>query len=354
MNEEGAAAIDLDRLADWLGRQVGAETCDIVDTSTFPENGASNITMRFDARWRGAGGGSGSFVVRVGPEGSGLYHSYELSLQYRVMEALASSKVPVPPLVGYEAEPSWLGRPFYVMRTVEGIAPQDLPPFTVEGWLLEAPVDEQERLYRHSVDMIARIHQVPVDDGRFGFLNQTDAETGLRDQFDRTVTWYRWAIGERQTPEVLERTLGWLVENFPSNPPPEGLNWGDARMGNMLYRDQVPVAVLDWEFAALGPGEVDLGWFLFMNRHHSRGIGVPWLEGFPDDEGTVALYESALGRPTRDLFWYEVLGGFRFGIIMMRMIGMLIEDGRAPAEVDADRNNSCTRLLAEMLKLFPN
>ena len=44
------------------------------------------------------------------------------------------------------------------------------------------------------------------------------------------------------------------------------VSWGDARIGNMMYRDFEPVAVLDWEMAGLGPRELDLGWMIFLHR----------------------------------------------------------------------------------------
>ena len=37
---------------------------------------------------------------------------------------------------------------------------------------------------------------------------------------------------------------------------PTGTLWGDARVGNVLYRDFEPVAVLDWEMVTLGPCRV--------------------------------------------------------------------------------------------------
>ena len=43
------------------------------------------------------------------------------------------------------------------------------------------------------------------------------------------------------------------------------LNWGDARVGNILYRDFAPIAVLDWEMATVGPREVDLAWMIFLH-----------------------------------------------------------------------------------------
>ncbi|XGU18600.1 phosphotransferase [Rhodococcus sp. 3Y1] len=44
------------------------------------------------------------------------------------------------------------------------------------------------------------------------------------------------------------------------------LCWGDSRIGNVIYRDFEPAAVLDWEMATLGPRELDLGWMIFQHR----------------------------------------------------------------------------------------
>ena len=49
--------------------------------------------------------------------------------------------------------------------------------------------------------------------------------------------------------------------------------WGDSNPGNMLFADDHSVAaVLDFEAAALGPGEIDLGWWLFMDERRSHGL----------------------------------------------------------------------------------
>jgi aminoglycoside phosphotransferase (APT) family kinase protein len=260
------------------------------------------------------------------------------------MAALAGTDVPVPPLVGYEPDPSVLGAPFYVMAEMEGDAPPDLPPFTKTGWVLELPPSDQASLYERSIAMLARVHRLDVATLDVGHL-----ASGFDEQLVRAERWFRWAVEDRDNL-VLEATLTWLHKYRPA-PGPAALGWGDARIGNMLYRDLEPVAVLDWEMAAVGPAEVDLGWWLFLNRHHTDGLGVPRLSGFPDDETTVAMWSEAVGRPAGDVFYYDVFAGFRFGIIVGRASRRMIEDGTLPEEQSFERVNGATTLLAQMLDL---
>jgi aminoglycoside phosphotransferase (APT) family kinase protein len=338
-------------LAEWLRGKLGADTLIVESQGRPPLNGASNETLMLRARWSTRGlERTGGFVARGAPKGFALYHHYELEVQYRTMEQLRRTHVPVPPLVGYEADSNVLGEPFYVMEEVEGIGPPDIPPFTTVGWLLESPAEEQAELYDASIEMLARIHSLDIGTIDLSFLNRSAGKSGFDDQLARAEQWFRWAAEDRPQP-TMERVLDWLLVHRPSSPPPEGLNWGDARVGNMLYRSLHPVVVLDWEMAGLGPGEVDLGWWLFVNRHHSEGLGVPQLPGFPDDATTVSRYEDALGRRVKDMLYYDVFGGFRFGIILIRASQKMHAEGVMPADSDYEVNNGATRLLAQMLDL---
>ena len=60
------------------------------------------------------------------------------------------------------------------------------------------------------------------------------------------------------------------------------LSWGDARIGNVLYRDFEPVAVLDWEMAALGPPELDVGWLVTLHAFFEEVAHQYGLPGLPD------------------------------------------------------------------------
>jgi len=102
------------------------------------------------------------------------------------------------------------------------------------------------------------------------------------------------------------------------------LSWGDARIGNILFRDFTPVAVLDWEMASLGPRELDLGWTIFLHRFFddlARDLGLPGMPDFLRRDEVAHTYTELTGHEPRDLDWYTTYAAVRHAIIMTR-IGM--------------------------------
>src|SRR5436309_281277 len=131
------------------------------------------------------------------------------------------------------------------------------------------------------------------------------------------------------------------------------LCWGDARLPNLIYRNDEVVGVLDWEMAFLGDPEADLGWWLFMHWATGEGYGFPPLEGFPGREETIRRYEALTGRPVEHAFYNEVLAALRFGAIMARIAGRMADLGIPAPMPDFETNTQCHQRLAALLELPP-
>ena len=103
--------------------------------------------------------------------------------------------------------------------------------------------------------------------------------------------YYDWAR-DGETVPLIERTFAALDKTRPAEGPTV-LNWGDSRIGNMMFHDFAPAAVLDWEMAALGPAEVDVAWMIFMNRFFedlTQRYEMPCLEDFLQRDQVAEIY----------------------------------------------------------------
>ena len=118
---------------------------------------------------------------------------------------------------------------------------------------------------------------------------------------------------------MIESTWQWLVEHRPAEDGDVVISWGDSRIGNIIWDDFRCAAVVDWEMASLAQPELDLGWWLYFDRQFSEGLGVPRPAGFGSHEDTIARYSELMGRPMRDIFYYEIFSGFRFAVVMYRL-----------------------------------
>lgn len=319
-------------------------------------SGFSNETLLFDLSWSEAGERhEESLVVRIQPTGYQVFPEYDLSLQYRAMELLSRTDVPVPRVRWLEdRDLSIFGAPFYVMAQVPGRVPTDNPPYHVDGWMKEIAPAERETIWLNGFDVMARIHRLDVDATGFGFLRRP--ELGA-DGLTQELAYYRgfldWAARRRPQP-VAEAAYEWLLKNTPPGQR-DGLVWGDARIGNIIFDGVEPAAVLDWEMVTVGSPEKDVAWAIFLDRHHSEGLETPRLEGFPSYEDTVAFYEERSGHRVEHLHYYQVFAGFRFSVIMLRIAQQLVHYGVMDEEQgrEMELNNTVTRLTSKLLDLPP-
>ena len=308
------------QLTAWLATKLPTDAAPTLSALEIPQGaGHSNETLLFDATWRDEGAARAQrFVARVRPGGRAVFPEYDMELQVRCMQTLgAKTTIPVPRVLWFEPDPAILGQPFYVMERVDGVVPSDNPPFAVAGWLADATPADQERLWRNSVDVLARLHELDWRAIGLGFLDRPRyGASGFEQQLGYYAEYLPWAKAGREHP-LLDDTFAWLRGRKPADVGPVVLNWGDARISNMMYRDFAPVAVLDWEMACTGPAEVDVAWFWFLCWFLTGGLGIPNLPGFPDRDGTAAIYEEITGKPVRNMDYFEVWAAFRFGVVMV-------------------------------------
>jgi aminoglycoside phosphotransferase (APT) family kinase protein len=240
------------------------------------------------------------------------------------MELVRSrSDVPVPEVVHVEESVDWLGVPFLVMGAVEGLVPLDTPNYLMDpgSWFRQGTPEEWERFESSTIDVLVRLHRITDDGDATAFLRSAaPGDTPLAQQLAEHRSYYEWAREGHEVP-VLERAFEVLGATLPDNPR-SVLNWGDARPGNIIYRDFEPVAVLDWEMAGVGPPEIDVAWTTFFQKFWSSMAelaGIPPLPAMFDRDETAATYARLSGGELDDLAWYEALSGLRFGIILARM-----------------------------------
>jgi aminoglycoside phosphotransferase (APT) family kinase protein len=322
-----------------------------VASASSPGQGYSSETALFEMR---VGGTTERYAARLAPmpDVYPVFPKYDIEVQARCMRVVREhTDVPVPTVHWVELDAQWLGTPFLVMNRIDGAAPADVPPYNMEGWVLDATPEQRNLLEQACVAVLARLHTITPATADLSFLEHPEhGATALAQHLGRERAYYEWARDGAHYP-LIERTFAWLDANRPE----EGetvLNWGDSRLGNIMFRDFRPVAALDWEMAALGPREIDLAWMIFLHRFFAdltEQFGMPGIPGFMAPERIAAMYEAASGHEVRDLHWHEVFGALRFAIVSVRTGTRNVAYGLSEPPADPDDFIMFRRLLDDMI-----
>ena len=345
-----------DRLERWLrGRFGEAEVSPLAGPST---NGMSSETLLFDASWREGGARkNASLVGRVAPDPAAVpvFPTYDMERQFRVMQTLgALDALPIPRVLWCETDPAALGAPFLVMERVLGEVPPDILPYTFgQSWLSKGTPEQLAQLQEQSVGLLAALFRIDRPTERFAFLaSAKPGATPLRRFVAELRGFYDWVAADGIRSPLIERCFGWLDSRWPQHEGPTVLSWGDSRIGNILYRDFAPVAALDWEMAALGPPELDVGWMIALHRFFddlTQSAGMPGMPNLLRRADVAASYEKQTGYAPRDLDFYTLLAALRHGIVMFRIARRMAHFGEAELPADVDDMIAHRRMLERML-----
>ncbi|MFY7854975.1 MAG: phosphotransferase [Rubrivivax sp.] len=292
------------------------------------------------------------YVMRTkpGPAAKLLPSAHAIEREFRVMQALSSTDVPVPQMLLLCEDEAVIGRAFYVMDFVEGrvLWEQSLPGMTRAE--RGAHYDEMNRV-------MAALHRVDVqsvglaDYGKPGSYFQRQIARWSR-QYQASVT---------QPVEAMDRLIEWLPAHLPASASDDGevaVVHGDYRMDNLVFHPTEPrvIAVLDWELSTLGHPLADFSYHC-MAWHIPPGTfrGIGGLDvaelGIPAEADYVRRYAERTGRQDVDAMladwnFYLAYNLFRLASITQG-IARRVEDGIA-SSAQARATGEATPVLAGM------
>jgi aminoglycoside phosphotransferase (APT) family kinase protein len=338
--------IDMQALPEKINRWLANKQSDPqkVISLQAANGGYSNITLVGELNSSQALDSMG-IVVRIQPEGAAVFPDCDVQAQYQTMRLLGLAGLPVPGLLGLEMDSDVVGAPFFIMHRIEGSVPNENPLYHLEGWFHDLPPAEIKQCWFSGIEGIAKLARLNWQDAGFDFLQPPNGQTALDHQiqyYKNMLNWSEQLSGKQY--ELLWRCLNWLNANKPTSDT-LSLSWGDAKLGNCVFKAGQLTGMLDWERPALSNPVDDLSWWLMLDESLCTGYGVPRLAHLPSREQSIEHWERVSGFSAKDLPYYDVLSAWRFAIIMTRIGKIFTERGWVPAQAEMDLRNGGSRLV---------
>lgn len=308
-------------LESWLAARMGAQAVRLAAMRKL-SGGAIQENWAVDAEVTGGPFAGGQALVVRTDAPSGVAVSHGRAQEFALFRAAFEAGVTVPEPLWLEPEGRVLGKPFFVMRRISGVAAghKVVKDDTLGGGraVLAAALGRE----------LARIHTITPPRSDLDFLEMPQGSPALH-----WIAQFRaWLDAHRSPHPALEWGLRWLERHAP----PRGavvLCHNDFRTGNLMVDRTGVTGVLDWEFAAWGDPLADVGWFCapcwrFGQRDREAG-GIGPREAFYDG------YEQESGRPLdRDrVFYWEVMATMRWAIIALQQAERHVSGGETNLEL---------------------
>ena len=294
--------IDIERVSAWLQANIPGAVAPF--TFDLIAGGRSNLTFRV------TGADGARFVLRRPPLGHVLATAHDMAREHRIIAAVGTTNVPVPPALGVCTDHDVNGAPFYVMAFVDGVV-LDSPE---KAALLSA--EHRVAASEHLIDVLADLHAVDVDAVGLGDLAKREGY--IERQVKRWST--QWEQSKTRELPAIDEVAKRLRDRLPVQ---QGVSiaHGDFRFGNCLVDTQQGriAAVLDWELCTLGDPLADVGY-----------LGVYWYDGeaanlrtndptpgggFVPYSALLERYANRTGRDLSDIDYYVAFGCWRLAVI---------------------------------------
>jgi aminoglycoside phosphotransferase (APT) family kinase protein len=314
----------------------------------FP-GGQSNPTFKIESS-------AGPFVLRRQPPGKLLKSAHAVDREYRVLEALSETDVPVAEVYHLCTDPEVIGSMFYIMEYCDGNI----------HWssALEALESNEQRshCYDEMNRVLSAIHSVDLE--KVGLLDYGRPGNYFQRQYDRWSAQYR--SSELKVIPEMNELISWLGGNVPDDDGKVSLVHGDYRLDNLMFTsDNSRIrAVLDWELSTLGHPYADLAYQCMGMRLPAKsaggasssglvGVNIEAL-GIPSEETYVQTYSDRMGLGKIDNWnFYMAFSFFRLAAILQGVAKRAV-DGNASSEKASNMGKMVQPLAANGLDIITN
>lgn len=254
--------------------------------------------------------GGAQFVLRRPPLGHVLATAHDMAREYRIIESVGSTNVPVPRALGLCRDESVNGAPFYVMSYVDGVV---LDSADKAAYL---DLSLRHSASMHLIDVLADLHAVDIDAVGLGDLARRDGY--VERQLKRWSM--QWENSKTRELPAIDEVLRRLAQRVPLQ---QGvvIAHGDYRFGNCLTDVGTGrvAAVLDWELCTLGDPLADLG---YLGVYWSDGPSSALRANDPTPAGGFATYRNLVdryalrtGRDVSGVDYYVAFSCWRLAVI---------------------------------------
>ncbi|WP_460419194.1 phosphotransferase family protein [Pseudomonas sp. microsymbiont 2] len=296
----------LPALGEYLRHQLGMDEvalnhCQRLSGGAIQENWLLSGTLRDGERLS-----SDSWVLRT-DAASSVAVSMSRPQEFAVLSAVHGAGVAVPEPLWLCRDPSVIGRDFFIMRKLEGVA--NGHRLTTDPALDPSRAELCRALGRN----LAQLHRITPDHAGLAFLPPP-----AKDPVQASIDQYREyldALPEKHP--VIEWGLRWCELHKPACESPRLLH-RDYRTGNYMVDEGRLSGILDWEFAGWGDPREDIGWFTarcwrFARPEREAG-GIGELSAFLDGYAAVGGYRIG----AEDLRFWQLLAHLRWAVVALQ------------------------------------
>lgn len=294
--------INTQAVTDWISQRRG-----VVAPLDFELilGGHSNLTYKVKDS------AGATWVLRRPPLGNVIQSAHDMGREFKIMNALQNTDIPVPKLVGFCEDESVNGAPFYVMDYVDALV--------VRNRDVAATLDPSVRIAasRSAVETLARLHKIDPDQVGLGDLGRKQDYVGR--QLRRWMRQFD-AITQRELPQVA--ALHKRLETHKPEQAGAGIVHGDFRLDNcMINPDGSIAAVLDWELCTLGEVRADLAvllvyWSLPDDEMEQLPDAPTTAGGFPSRRELFEWYQQSAGSTVEDIDYFTAFQFWRLSCIL--------------------------------------